>query len=349
MTLGPLMVDVLGLELSEQECDILQHPLVGGVILFSRNYESPEQVTALTASIRALRDPHLIISVDHEGGRVQRFRKGFTRLPPVGMLGKHYMQHPKHALEGAEKIGWLMAVELRSVGVDFSFAPVLDLDYGISDIIGDRAFHRDPEAVTALARAYIHGMKRAWMPAVGKHFPGHGAVEVDSHLGLPVDARYFEDMLQADMLPFSRLCNSELAGIMPAHIVYEQSDDLPAGFSPFWIKEILRDRFGFQGVVLSDDLSMAGAAVIGDSLARAEAALSAGCDMVLVCNDPDSVVQVIDGLKIEDDPIRHMRLIRLPGRHAIKRDDLFASQEWKQAAKMVLSYAPDPELELNLT
>jgi beta-N-acetylhexosaminidase len=346
MTLGPLMVDVLGLELSEQERDILQHPLVGGVILFSRNYESPEQVAALTASIRALRDPHLIISVDHEGGRVQRFRKGFTRLPPIGALGKQYMQHPQQTLEYAEKTGWLMAAELRSVGVDFSFAPVLDLDYGVSEIIGDRAFHRDPEAVASMAYAYIQGMKRAWMPAVGKHFPGHGGVEVDSHLGLPVDSRHFEDMIQADILPFSRLCQTELAGIMPAHIVYEQSDSLPAGFSPFWIKEILRDRLGFQGAVLSDDLSMEGAAVMGNSLERAEAALDAGCDMVLVCNKPESVIQVIDGLKVKDDALRHMRLVRLHGRHGMERDELFASQQWKDAAKTVLSYAPDPEREL---
>lgn len=348
MTLGPLMVDLVGLELSEQERDVLQHPLVGGVILFSRNYDSPEQISALTESIRALRDPHLIISVDHEGGRVQRFRKGFTRLPPVGALGKHYMQHPNQTLERAEISGWLMAAELRTVGVDFSFAPVLDLDYGVSEVIGDRSFHRDPEAVTAMARAYIAGMKRAWMPAVGKHFPGHGAVEVDSHLGLPVDSRHFEDMLQADMLPFRQLCNSGLDGIMPAHIVYEQSDELPAGFSPFWIKEVLRERLGFQGVVLSDDLSMEGAAVMGGSLERAEAALSAGCDMVLVCNKPDSVIEVIDGLKVDNDPVRHMRLIRLHGRHAMKREELLASEEWKAAAKTVLSYAPDPELELDL-
>lgn len=349
MTLGPLMVDVAGVELSQQEAEILRHPLVGGVILFSRNYDSPEQVSALTASIRALRDPHLIIAVDHEGGRVQRFRKGFTRLPPVSAIGQHYMQQTKLTLERAEQTGWLMAAELRAVGVDFSFAPVLDLDYGVSEVIGDRAFHRDPEAVTAIARAYIQGMTRAWMPAVGKHFPGHGAVEVDSHLGLPIDKRYFEDMLQADIMPFSRLCNNELAGIMPAHIVYEQSDPLPAGFSPFWLQEILRNRLGFQGAILSDDLSMEGASVIGDSLVRAEAALEAGCDMVLVCNKPESVEQVIDGLKLQDDPVRHMRLIRLHGRHAIDRKQLFLSQEWKTAAKIIASYAPDPELEFDLT
>ena len=348
MTLGPLMVDLVGLTLSEEEADILQHPLVGGVILFSRNYESPEQVAELTTSIRALRDPHLLISVDHEGGRVQRFRHGFTRLPPIGALGKQYQHEPGLVLSRAEMTGWLMAAELRAVGVDFSFAPVLDLDYGISEIIGDRSFHRDPEAVVALARAYIQGMKRAWMPAVGKHFPGHGAVEVDSHLGLPTDSRYFEDMLQADMLPFSQLCNSELAGIMPAHIVYEKSDALPAGFSPYWLKEILRGRFGFQGAILSDDLSMEGAAIMGDSLARTEAALDAGCDMVLLCNKPDSVIQVIDGLKIDHDPLRHLRLIRLHGRHAVGRDTLLASQDWKTAVQTVSSYAPDLALELNL-
>ena len=348
MTLGPLMVDLVGLTLSEEEAEILQHPLVGGVILFSRNYESPEQITELTASIRALRDPHLLISVDHEGGRVQRFRNGFTRLPPVGVLGQGYKRQPDLTLSRAEMTGWLMAVELRAVGVDFSFAPVLDLDYGVSEVIGDRSFHRDPATVTAVAKAYIQGMKRAWMPAVGKHFPGHGAVEVDSHLGLPTDTRHFEDMLQSDMLPFRQLCNSELAGIMPAHIVYEKSDQLPAGFSPFWIQEVLRERLGFQGVVLSDDLSMEGAAVMGDSVARAEAALSAGCDMVLVCNKPDSVVQVIDGLKIEQDPIRHMRLIRLHGRHGMNRNTLMATDDWKQAVQTVLAYAPDPELEFNL-
>jgi len=348
MTLGPLMVDLVGLTLTEEEAEILQHPLVGGVILFSRNYESPEQVSALTANIRALRDPHLLIAVDHEGGRVQRFRHGFTRLPPVGVLGQGYERQPELTLSRAEITGWLMAAELRAVGVDFSFAPVLDLDYGVSEVIGDRAFHRDPDTVTTVARAYIEGMKRAWMPAVGKHFPGHGAVEVDSHLGLPTDTRYFEDMLEADMLPFRQLCNSALAGIMPAHIVYEKSDSLPACFSPFWIREVLRTRLGFQGAVLSDDLSMAGAAVMGDSVARAEAALSAGCDMILVCNKPDSVIQVIDGLKVEQDPLRHMRLIRLHGRHGIQRDTLMASEEWKNAVQTVLGYAPNPELEFNL-
>jgi len=348
MTLGPLMVDLLGTSLSQEEKEILQHSLVGGVILFSRNFESAAQVQALCQEIHALRSPHLLISVDHEGGRVQRFRQDFTRLPPVAAIGKEYHQHPQQALQRAEQTGWLMAAELRAVGVDFSFAPVLDLNYGVSEVIGDRSFHRDPKVVIAIARAYIHGMKKAWMSAVGKHFPGHGAVEVDSHLGLPVDKRYFEDMLQADMLPFSQLCQKELAGIMPAHIVYEQSDEMPAGFSRFWLQEILRERLGFQGAIISDDLSMEGAAIVGGPLERAEAALEAGCDMVLVCNNPGSVVDVIDGLRIKPDPLRHARLVRLHGRHAVDRDELLASSEWKQAAETIAAYAPDPEMELNL-
>ncbi len=348
MTLGPLMVDLKGLELSETEQDILQHPLVGGVILFSRNYATPEQLKTLTQHIRALREPHLLIAVDHEGGRVQRFRDGFTRLPPAGALGRHYSTHPKQAIQWAKKTGWLMAAELRSVGVDFSFAPVLDLDYGVSEVIGDRAFHRDPEVVSTLAHAYITGMKHAWMPAVGKHFPGHGAVEVDSHHGLPVDERYFEDMWQADLRPFRQLCESDLSGIMPAHIVYQRSDTLPAGFSPFWIQNVLRQQLGFQGAVLSDDLSMAGAAMIGGPLERVEAALAAGCDMVLLCNDPDSIVTVLDQLSQAADPLRHMRLVRLHGRHAPDRESLMQSPQWKEAVQTVMRYAPTPELEFNL-
>ncbi len=348
MTLGPLMVDLVGLELTEQEKEVLQHPLVGGVILFSRNYESPEQVAELTKQIRALRSPHLIIAVDHEGGRVQRFRQGFTRLPPVATLGNVYLQDEQAALIKAETTGWLMAAELRAVGIDFSFAPVLDLNYGLSEVIGDRSFHRDPHVVTQIARAYISGMKRAWMPAVGKHFPGHGAVEIDSHLGLPIDSRHIEDMWAADILPFRQLCKGDLAGIMPAHIVYEQSDPMPAGFSHYWIQTVLRERLGFQGAVLSDDLSMEGAAMIGDMPTRAEAALSAGCDMILVCNKPEAAIQVIDNLKVKADPLRHARLVRLHGRHGVERKELLASTEWKQAVNSIQESSTNPELELDL-
>jgi beta-N-acetylhexosaminidase len=349
MSLGPLMVDLVGTTLSEEEKEVLQHPLVGGVILFSRNFESPKQIAELTSQIRALRDPHLLISVDHEGGRVQRFREGFTRLPPVAALGDLFLQDEQDALTKAELTGWLMAVELRAVGVDFSFAPVLDLNYGVSEVIGDRSFHRDPNIVTKLARAYIAGMKRAWMPAVGKHFPGHGAVEVDSHLGLPVDSRHMEDIWGADLVPFRQLCQTDLAGIMPAHIVYEQCASVPAGFSPYWIQTVLRDKLGFQGAVLSDDLSMEGAAIIGDMPTRAETALNAGCDMVLVCNKPEAAIEVIDNVKVKADPLRHARLVRLHGRHRVERDQLLASAEWKQTVNEVLSYAPSAEMELDLS
>lgn len=347
MTLGPLMIDVAGYSLTEVEKERLQHPLVGGVILFSRNYESPEQIAELTASIRRLRDPHLLISVDHEGGRVQRFRKGFTHIPPAGTLGKHFHSHPNHALKLAETAGWLMAAELRAVGVDFSFAPVLDLDYGVSEVIGDRSFHRDPDSVSKLAAAYIQGMKSAWMSAVGKHFPGHGAVTVDSHKGLPIDERHFEDIWAEDMVPFRRL-SSVLAGVMPAHIVFTQSDDKPAGFSPFWVQKVLRQKIGFQGAVFSDDLSMAGAAVAGNAADRAEAALAAGCDMALVCNDPEAVDLVLDNLKCEAQPLRHMRLLRLHGRHPMPLDDLHQQAQWKQSVNLLADLQPPSEPQLTL-
>ncbi len=348
MSLGPLMVDVQGFSLSDEEREILQHPSVGGVILFTRNYESPDQLKALTDAIRSLRTPHLLISVDHEGGRVQRFRDGFTRLPAVSALGMCYQQQPKEALRQAEVTGWLMAVELRAMGVDFSFAPVLDLNYGVSEVIGDRSFHRDPNTVTELARAYIQGMKRAWMPAVGKHFPGHGAVEVDTHVGFAVDGRHFEDILGADMVPFKRLMSSgDLLGVMPAHVVYEKNDALPAGFSPFWIQDVLRGQLGFQGAVLSDDLSMMGASIVGDSLARVEAALAAGCDMVLLCNHPENVPNVLDNLKVDSDPLREIRLTRLHGRHGMERQDLMASAEWHDAVNVIMAYTPNEEGELD--
>ena len=339
--LGPLMMDVAGPVLTEEERDILQHPLVGGVILFSRNYQSLSQLTSLIVSIRTLRDPHLLIAVDHEGGRVQRFREGWTTLPSVATFGSQYELYPQKTLQDVEVAGWLMAAELRAVGVDFSFAPVLDLDYGVSEVIGDRSFHRDPQIVTDLSRAYINGMARASMAAIGKHFPGHGAVEVDSHLALPIDVRDFNDIWQADMLPFRRLCHQQLDGIMPAHIVYQQSDRLPAGFSSFWLKEVLRHKIGFQGAILSDDLNMEGAAMMGDSIDRATAALEAGCDMALFCNCPKQLVKVIDGLKYKQNPVSHGRLIRLQGGHARPPDELFISEMWQNAVKTVASYTPD--------
>ena len=289
---GPVMLDVAAYEVTAEEREILQHPLVGGVILFARNYAEPAQLRALTAAIRAAR-PEVLISVDHEGGRVQRFRNGFTRLPAMRRFGAAWETDADAAKAGARHAGFVLAAELRAHGVDLSYAPVLDLDYGVSSVIGDRAFHRDPQVATELARAVVAGLGDAGMRAVGKHFPGHGAVEADSHVAIPVDGRVFDVVWAEDIQPF-RLLAAELGGVMPAHVIFENIDPRPAGFSPFWLQQVLRGKLGFQGVVFSDDLTMEGASVAGDIVARAEAAHGAGCDMVLVCNRPDFAVQLLD-------------------------------------------------------
>ncbi len=311
--LGPLMIDVEGVALSERERRWIADPRVGGVILFSRNFQHREQLTALVAEIATVKRPKPLIAVDHEGGRVQRFREGFSRIPPMRALGRRYEADAAAALEEAVEMGWLLAAELRAVGVDFSFAPVLDLDRGVSEVIGDRAFHGDPRVVAALGAAVRRGMQAAGMAAVGKHFPGHGAVAPDSHQSLPVDERALE-AVEEDIQPFAHLIRNGLEGVMLAHVVYRHADTLPAGFSPYWIKTVLRERFGFQGAVISDDLSMAGAAVMGAMPARVEAALGAGCDLVLVCNDPDAVAAVLRRVRPEADPARGVRLAHLHGR-----------------------------------
>jgi beta-N-acetylhexosaminidase len=340
MSLGPVMLDVAGLELTHEERERLQHPLVGGVILFSRNYESPEQVQRLVADIHARREPQLLVAVDHEGGRVQRFRTGFTELPPTRALGVLHDENPRRAKRLAEACGWLMATELRAVGVDFSFAPVLDLDRGLSEIIGNRAFHADPEVVAELAHAYMRGMHQAGMAATGKHFPGHGAVTADSHAALPVDEREFVDILTEDLVPFERMIHYGLAAIMPAHVVYPKVDAQPAGYSRVWLQEVLRRRLGFQGVIFSDDLSMEGAKGAGDIVARGRAALAAGCDMVLVCNEPAAAERLLDGLGAHDDPASHLRLVRMHGRpgappHAL----LAADRTYRDTVRMVHNVA----------
>ena len=339
MSLGPVMLDLQGPELLPEERERLQHPLVGGVILFSRNYQSPEQVERLVTEIHGLREPQLLVAVDHEGGRVQRFREGFTALPPIRELGHIYDENPKRARRLAETSGWLMATELRAVGVDFSFAPVLDLDRGVSEIIGNRAFHTRPEAVADLAHAYMLGMHRAGMAATGKHFPGHGAVAADSHLALPVDERRLVDIQAEDMLPFERMIHYGLEGIMPAHVVFPKVDVLPAGFSAIWLRKILREQLGFPGVIFSDDLSMEGAKVAGDVVARAKMALSAGCDMVLVCNDPAAADQVLSGLGEHDDPVSHLRLVRMHGRENPTRAQLAQDQSYRDAVRAVTGIA----------
>jgi beta-N-acetylhexosaminidase len=313
MSIGPVMLDVVGKELTPEDEKRLRHPLVGGVILFARNYQSPSQLADLTASIRALRSPPLLISVDHEGGRVQRFREGFTKIPPMRELGIIWDAHPKKARHLAEQTGWVMASELRAQGVDFSFAPVLDVDYGSSGVIGDRAFHSDPQAIAELAHSLMSGMKRAGMATVGKHFPGHGFVRADSHLEIPVDERDFADIEMCDLIPFRQMVDFGLTAVMPAHVIYPKVDPRPAGFSKVWLKDILRGSLAFEGCIFSDDLSMEGATVAGGIVQRAEAALHAGCDMVLVCNKPESAYELLDGLVWEMSATSKARLAHMRG------------------------------------
>lgn len=335
MSLGPVMVGLSGKTLNQEERDMLLHPLVGAVILFSRNYDNPHQLQTLIAEIHQLRDPHLLVSVDHEGGRVQRFRDGFSRLPSMRRLGEIYDDDAKRARRLAETVGWLMAVELRAVGVDFSFAPVLDLDHGVSEIIGDRSFHRQAQAVADLAQRFVGGMNKAGMAATGKHFPGHGAVEVDTHVGIARDERALVDIELEDLVPFERLIHAGLAGVMPAHVIYPQVDSQPAGFSRFWLQEILRKRLGFQGAIFSDDLLMAGAAPMGSVSDRAEAALAAGCDMVLVCDNFTEICNTLERLERFDNPASHLRLARMHGRQPISRDRLHNDPHWHQALQAV--------------
>lgn len=348
MSLGPVMTGIAGPSLTPAERELLAHPAVGGVILFGRNYESPDQLARLTQAIHALRSPPLLIAVDQEGGPVQRFRDGFTRLPPAARLGQRYEDDPAAARRLAEQCGWLMAAELRAAGVDLSFAPVLDLDYGVSVVVGERAFHRDPEAVADLAGHYVRGMQAAGMAAVGKHFPGHGGVAADSHRTLPVDPRPLADLEAADLLPFERLVGRGLPAVMVAHVLYPEVDARPAGFSSRWLHEVLRRRLGFQGAVFSDDLGMEAAAAAGAYPARARAALAAGCDMILLCNDPDAPAPVLDALSGYRDPAAALRLAHLHGaRRAPGRAQLEAGRAWRDAVEAVRRLDPDPELDLD--
>jgi beta-N-acetylhexosaminidase len=291
------MVDVAGLELTPDDVERLQHPQVGGVILFARNFAAPLQLIQLTRSIRALRTPALVIAVDHEGGRVQRFKHGFTLVPPMAHLGKLFDRDPAQALAAARGCGFVIGSELQAHGVDFSFTPVLDVDYGESGVIGDRAFHRDPHTIAVLAEALQAGLFAAGMTSVGKHFPGHGYVRADSHLEVPVDDRTLAEITSTDLIPFQRLARSGMGGMMPAHVVYPKVDSKPAGFSSTWLQKILRDKLGFEGLIFSDDLSMEGASTAGGVMARANAALNAGCDMVLLCNDPRAQDTLLEGLE----------------------------------------------------
>ncbi|MFC2991607.1 MULTISPECIES: beta-N-acetylhexosaminidase [Halomonas] len=293
-TLGPVMLDLEGTALTAEERTLLARPEVGGVILFARNTESAEQVRELSLAIRSVR-PELLLAIDQEGGRVQRLRQGVTRLPSMARLAAGVARHPEVTRRLCQDAGWLLGMEMAACGLDLSFAPVLDVDDGTSTVIGDRSFSADPEIVAALAGAFVNGLHEAGMVAVGKHFPGHGGVAADSHHELPVDPRPLEVLRQRDLVPFTRLAG-RLDGIMPAHVVYSAFDSRPAGFSPVWLG-LLRQSLGFKGVIFSDDLSMAGAASAGSPGERALAALNAGCDMLLVCNDRAAATDVLDACR----------------------------------------------------
>ena len=347
MSLGPVMVDIDGLSLTPADRDLLLEPAVGGLILFSRNYESPQQVADLVAEVRAIRSPSPIVAVDHEGGRVQRFRDGFSAIPPMRTIGRQFNRDPEASLALARQAGWLIGSELRAVGIDLSFTPCVDLDWGVSEIIGDRSFHARPEAVADLAAEFSRGMRSAGMAAVAKHFPGHGAVVADSHEKLPVDRREYGHLLD-DMRPYDKLISSGLvAGVMMAHIVYREMDPLPAGFAPYWIQNELRSRLGFDGAVLSDDLSMKATREYGSMPDRARLALEAGCDMVLVCNDRAAAQSTVKALRDYSNPLSLVRLARLHGTGHVMRETLLASDEWHQANSALSASQDRPQLELD--
>lgn len=334
MAIAPVMIDLEGLELSREESELLMHPLCGGIILFSRNYESLVQLSLLIQAVRKATDNDLLIAVDHEGGRVQRFRSEFTELPAVARLAES--QNP---IQNAFSHGWLMAAEVRAMDIDFSFAPVLDINYGISGVIGDRSFNRDTKVISHLASEYIKGMREAGMASTGKHFPGHGAVVEDSHHEIPVDRRSKEQIWQEDIIPFSDLIKQGLDAVMPAHVIYEALDDKPAGFSSYWLKQILRDELQFDGVIFSDDLSMEGASVAGGFANRAEAAIDAGCDMVLVCNHREGAIDVLDNARINQTEESAVRLQRMKGEPFMNRSALLDSKRWAETANEITQLA----------
>jgi beta-N-acetylhexosaminidase len=326
--------------------EILSHPLVGSVILFTRNYLAPPQLRALVEQIHAVRNPTLLIAVDHEGGRVQRFRPGFSALPPLRRIGHAYEADPQAGLAMARAMGWLMAAELLACGLDFSFAPCVDLDYGLSEIIGDRAFHARARVVSPLAVAYMHGMRDAGMAATAKHYPGHGAVVADSHLALPVDRRELVDM-EEDIQPYRRLIANGLPAVMAAHVLFPAVDRLPASFSHRWITRELRQGLGFGGLVFADDLTMAGAASVGDLSERAGRALAAGCDVLPVCNDRAGVETLLGQFKPRIDPASQLRLIRMRGRKQLDFETLEASAAWRSAREWLERSAAKPELRFD--
>lgn len=337
--LGPMVVDIAGSTLQAEEADFLQHPYVGGLILFARNYQNPEQLQALIQAVRSVR-PELLITVDQEGGRVQRLREGFTRLPPLQKLGDCYAQDAHRGLAVTRECGWLMAAELLSVGVDLSFAPVLDMDRNHSQVIGDRALSDEIDVVAALGEAYLAGMAEAGMAGCAKHFPGHGAIVADSHVSAPVDQRTLSEVRASDMQPFARLAG-RFQAVMPAHIQFINIDPLPAGYSPFWLQQVLRAELAFTGVIFSDDLSMEGAAVQGGYTERAQAALQAGCDAILVCNAPQQARHVAHWLAAQSWPLSDRLSALQPLRHidCVSLGALQKTSRWHAARDLLTQLA----------
>ena len=333
--IGCLVIDLEGKKLTAEERELLNHPLVGGVILFSRNYETRLQLSDLCHSIRAARSQPILIMVDQEGGRVQRFIAEFTELPAMGKIGQLFEKNQRQAHELAKTCGWLIAAELLSLSIDLSLAPVLDLDKGLSNVIGQRAFHQDPEIVISLAKSFVSGMKEAGMASAGKHFPGHGSVVIDSHISLPIDNRSLEELMQSDLIPFINLIQTGLTAIMVAHIVFPQIDPLPASFSPYWITAILRNRLGFAGPILTDDLNMEGANISTHYGDRVLAAREAGCDFTLLCNNRSGVIQTLDVVPHDKNLVDYDKWVVLQGEFRYKSTSLSLDKKWQTAQKVL--------------
>lgn len=339
MTAGPLMVDIAGLELTAEERERLLHPSVSGVILFTRNFESVEQLARLVSTLRAVKSPRLLIAVDQEGGRVQRFRSGFFSLPALQSIGQLYASSPEQALLSARDHGYLMASEILSVGIDISFAPVLDLDFGLSEVIGERAFSSNPDVIVQLAFEYIEGMHEAGMQATGKHYPGHGSVKADSHVALPVDARDKSQIFEIDMLPFRQLIKRNLDAVMVSHVIYPAIDSLPAGFSRIWVNDILKQELQFKGMVFSDDITMQAAATIGSHTERAKRAIDAGCHCVITCNDSAGRDEIIDNLQVSPSAEIQNHIDRMYGSKPFDFVGREQNARWKSARATIENLA----------
>ncbi len=346
MSLGPVMLDLVGITITSEEREMLLHPQTGGVILFSRNYESPEQISALIDEIHNCRLPRLLVAVDHEGGRVQRFLDGFTHIPAAGIIGQLYTKDKQLAMQLAQDCGWLMAAECRGVGIDMSFAPVLDMDIGVSRVIGDRAYHGKSSIISELALEYMKGMERAGMAATGKHFPGHGSVKEDSHVDQPVDKRSLDAIMTDDIVPFKNMIAQGLSAIMPAHVIYPQIDNKPAGYSSIWLQQILRQQLNFEGVIFSDDLSMNAAGVSIEFSEKAEQALTAGCDMVLVCNHSKAAQEVLASLEGYENKASQERLLSMQGQGDVNRQQLMASQQWHDVVQRLNALSIDSDVSV---